>query len=167
MSTPARMPPTLGPRLFLAALTAAVVVALTLAPRAVVAPVRGAVMALAGRFAEPLVAGLSPLQLESALNALLFVPLGAALALLLGRRLWALAPVLGFAVSFAVEYAQVRIPGRVPDLQDVVWNTVGAVVGAAAVGVVLAGVGSRRSGCAGLRSRWPPGSGACDRCGCR
>ncbi|MFD4957509.1 VanZ family protein [Microbacterium sp. NPDC058389] len=127
----------LVPRLVLAGLSAAVVLVLTLAPRSVVAPARGAVMALAERLAAPLVADVGYLQLESGLNALLFVPLGAALALLLGRRLWVFAPLLGLVVSFAVECAQVRIPGRVPDLQDVAWNTMGATVGAAAAALVL------------------------------
>lgn len=134
-STPDVSP--LVPRLVLAALSAAAILALTLAPRSVVAPARGAFMALAERFAAPLVADLGYLQLESGLNAVLFIPLGAALALLLGRRLWPLTPFLGFVVSFTVEYAQVRIPGRVPDPQDVVWNTLGATAGAAAAALVL------------------------------
>jgi len=134
----------LVPRLVLAAPSGAAILALTLAPRSVVAPARGAFMALAERFAAPLVADLGYPQLESGLNAVLFIPLGAALALLLGRRLWILAPLLGFGVSFAVEYAQMRIPGRVPDLQDVLWNTLGAAAGAAVAALVLLGGRARR-----------------------
>lgn len=87
-------------------------------------------------FAAPLVEPMSYLQLESILNALLFVPLGAAVALALSRRLWILAPVLVFGTSFAIEHVQASIPGRVPDVQDIVWNTVGGVVGAVVVGIV-------------------------------
>ncbi|MGN6221746.1 MAG: VanZ family protein [Microbacterium sp.] len=137
----------LVPRLLLAGMSVTAVLALTLAPRSLVAPARGAFMALADRFAAPVVAGLSGWQWESSLNALLFVPLGAALALLLGRRLWLLAPLLGFVVSFGVEYAQLRIPGRVPDLQDVLWNTLGAAAGAVATSLLLRrGGGRRRAG---------------------
>ena len=146
MTRPTEEVSSLVPRLVLAGLSAAAILALTLAPRSVVAPARGAFMALADRVAAPLVADLGSLQLESGLNALLFVPLGAAVALLLGRRLWVLAPVLGFVISFGVEYAQTRIPGRVPDVQDIVWNTLGAVVGAAGAGLVLLRGRARRRG---------------------
>lgn len=131
-------------RLLLAGLSVTAVLALTLAPRSVVAPARGAFMALAERVGSPLVGYFSAGQLESVLNVMLFVPLGAASALLLGRRLWGFAPLLGVLVSFGVEYAQVRIPGRVPDLQDVFWNTSGAAVGAAVASLMLRGSGPRR-----------------------
>ncbi len=49
------------------------------------------------------------------LNTLLLVPLGAAIALLLTRRAWPIAILVGFALSATVEYAQLSIPGRVPD----------------------------------------------------
>ncbi|MBW9094685.1 VanZ family protein [Microbacterium jejuense] len=143
MTTP-RSESTLAPRLFLSALASALVLALTLAPRRIVAPARGVFLAAADRWLGPLVVDLTTPQLESLLNALLFIPLGAAVALLLGRRLWLLAPVVGFAVSFAVEYAQSRIPGRVPDLQDVVWNTVGAGTGAVVAGLILVAAGRSR-----------------------
>lgn len=93
-------------------------------------------------FAAPLVEPMSYLQLESTLNALLFVPLGAAVALALSRRLWILAPVMVFGASFAIEHVQASIPGRVPDIQDIVWNTVGGVAGAVVVGIVRS-VGAR------------------------
>lgn len=132
-------------RLLLAALGLAVVAALTLAPRSIVAPARRAFM----RLMEPLIAPILPAatynDLEILLNALLFIPLGAGIALILPRGLWLLAPFTGMAVSFAVEFLQARIPGRVPDLDDVLWNSVGALVGAVAVGIVrLAGRGARR-----------------------
>lgn len=128
----------LGPRLLLSAVAVGLVAALTLAPRRLVAPARGAFLDAVDGFA-PLRAALSVLPIDSTLNALLFVPLGAALALLLGRA-WLLALPAGFALSLAVEFAQEAIPGRVPDPADVLWNGTGALLGAlvaaAAIGVV-------------------------------
>lgn len=128
-----------GARLVLAGLAAMVVLALTLAPRSLVAPARGAFMQMVDAVDAPLVAGMTHVQLESTLNALMFVPLGAALAALLGTRLWILAPVIGFVVSLTVEYTQAQVPGRVPDIQDIVWNTLGAIVGAV-VGAIVSGL---------------------------
>ncbi len=84
----------------------------------------------------PLVAGMTYVQVEGTLNALLFIPLGATLTILLGRRLWVLASVIGFIVSVSVEYMQAQIPGRVPDAYDIVWNTLGALVGAVLAAIV-------------------------------
>jgi glycopeptide antibiotics resistance protein len=66
---------------------------------------------------------------------MLFVPLGAAIALLFARWAWPFAIVAGFLLSSAVEFAQTTIPGRVPDLDDVFWNTAGGAVGVIAVTV--------------------------------
>lgn len=64
-------------------------------------------------------------------NVLLFIPLGVALAL------YGYAPVraLGFAapLSFCVEAAQFVIPGRDPSVSDLVFNSLGALLGAAVV----------------------------------
>ena len=94
-------------------------------------------MGIVDLFAAPLLSRMSYDEVEGTLNVLLFVPLGVALALLL-RRWWACAPLLGFALSLTVETLQARVPGRVPDLHDVVWNTVGTAGGAAIVGMLLA-----------------------------
>jgi hypothetical protein len=118
-------------RLFTAAAAVAAVAALTLAPQRFVGPARGLFMDAAW----PLLSDWSYAEIESTLNALLFLPLGLALAMLLGRW-WVLAAPAGFVMSFAVELAQTRIPGRVPDLDDVLWNTVGAVAGTLLVGIV-------------------------------
>lgn len=69
------------------------------------------------------------------LNMVLFVPLGATLALLVGRRAFPVAVLAGFALSAAVEYAQASIPGRVPDVADVLWNSLGAATGAILIAV--------------------------------
>ena len=120
---------------FLVAMAAALMIgALTLAPRAVVAPARGAFMQVVDAVTAPLL-WIPVGEAERVLNTLLFVPLGAAIALLLTRRAWPIAILVGFALSAAVEYAQLSIPGRVPDRDDVLWNTVGAAIGVVAVTV--------------------------------
>ena len=64
-------------------------------------------------------------------NVLLFVPLGVGLALagVRGRRLG----LVGASVSCLVELIQLVLPGRDPSVGDVVFNTLGTGVGAAAV----------------------------------
>ena len=124
-----------GIRLLAAAIAAVVITVLTLAPRALVAPVRGAFMQFMCSATEPLLVWIPYGDAERALNTILFVPLGATIALLLGRRAWPVAILAGFALSAAVEYAQVSIPGRVPDPADVLWNTVGGAIGVIVVTV--------------------------------
>ena len=61
-------------------------------------------------------------------NVVLFLPLG----IVLGRAGWRplLAVGLGLALSGAIEFAQVLIPGRAPTVRDVLMNGVGAGIGA-------------------------------------
>jgi glycopeptide antibiotics resistance protein len=60
-------------------------------------------------------------------NIFLFLPLGAALCLLgLRRRTTVLT---GFCLSTAIEITQLFIPGRTTSADDVLCNTVGAVLG--------------------------------------
>ncbi|MFG6476952.1 VanZ family protein [Microbacterium sp. P06] len=122
-------------RLLAAFLAVAAVALLTLAPRFVVAPARGHFMRLMDAVTAPLLAGIPYGDAERMLNAAMFVPLGATIALLLARRFWPVAIFAGFALSATVEYVQASIPGRVPDPNDVLWNTLG---GAAGVIVVTA-----------------------------
>lgn len=125
---------------------ALLVLVLTLVPRRVIAPGQTAVV----HGAALLLGGWTTAEVETLLNVLMFVPLGAALAALL-RRAWPLAAPLGLALSLSVETLQTRVPGRVPDLDDVLWNTAGAAVGMI-VWVVGRGIrlslarGSRRAG---------------------
>ena len=100
-----------GIRLLVAAVAAVVITALTLAPRALVAPARGAFMQFMDAATAPLLVWIPYGDAERLLNTMLFVPLGATIALLLGRRAWPLAILAGFALSAAVEYAQASIPG--------------------------------------------------------
>lgn len=141
--------PRVGPRLALALLAVAVVVGLTLAPRGIVAPARGAFMEVARAVGGSVVLDMTYDEVESILNALLFVPLGVTLAILLPRMLWVLAPIAGLGASVAVEYAQAAIPGRVPDLGDVVWNTAGALAGAVVIALLRLVLGPRRGHRAG------------------
>lgn len=64
-------------------------------------------------------------------NLLLFIPLGAALALARVRLLPTI--VLGAALSFLVEFIQQWIPGRDPSVGDIVCNTLGTAIGAGLV----------------------------------
>ena len=122
-------------RLFAATLAVGAVALLTLAPRTIVAPARGWFMRTMDAATSPFVDAIPYGDAERVLNALMFVPLGATIALLLSRRAWPWAIAAGFVVSAAVEYAQGSIPGRVPDPNDVVWNTLGAAIGVVAVTV--------------------------------
>jgi len=121
--------PRRGPRLLAAAIAVVAVAALTLAPRAIAAPARGVFMQMMDAVTAPLLVWVPYGYAEQVLNTLLFVPLGATLALLLSRPAWPVAIFAGLALSAAVEYIQGSIPGRVPDLDDVLWNTVGAAIG--------------------------------------
>ena len=68
---------------------------------------------------------------ELASNVILFVPLGALLARILGARLWWGGAAVGFLLSILVELAQlVFLPARFPSVIDVAANTLGALVGA-------------------------------------
>jgi VanZ family protein len=135
----------LSPARLVAALAAIGVVSLlTLAPWAFVHPLRGRVVWLLQDVAAPVMTWL-PGGPDQVLNTLLFIPLGATLALLLPRRAWLVAIVAGFALSALVELAQESIPGRVPDAGDVLWNTCGGAIGVILVTLVRA-IGSVQRG---------------------
>lgn len=78
---------------------------------------------------------------ESAANVLLFIPLGALLALELPLRLWWLAPVVTTLFSVAVELGQTLLPERVATIADVFANAAGGLFGATIVLVVRLLVG--------------------------
>lgn len=70
---------------------------------------------------------------EVVANVVMFVPLGLLLATSARvPRAW-LAVAAGLALSAAIETTQIALPDRYPTVQDVVANTAGAALGAAAV----------------------------------
>ena len=85
--------------------------------------------------------------LEAASNVVMFLPFGVlGLLVVSGTRqtvpIWRAAGLVvlaGFALSLAIELTQLVIPGRYSTVQDVVMNTTGALVGAAAVAGILGG----------------------------
>lgn len=137
-----------GIRLLVAGAFAAAITLLTLAPPSIAAPLRGLFVRSMVEVGHPLLVALPFGDIDDALNVLLFVPLGATLALLLPRRFWLVAILAAFALSATVEFAQRSIPGRVPDGDDVWWNTVGATVGVLAVAVprLVAALARRQRG---------------------
>lgn len=83
-------------------------------------------------------------ELEFLANIALFVPVGMFLLLLVGTRLWWVAVAASFAMSSFIEIAQRVIPGRVPDDQDVLANTIGAAIGVVVALVVTLPAALRR-----------------------
>lgn len=90
---------------------------------------------------DPLSWAGDPAVTTTALNVVLFVPLGVGVAVVLGRRRpLATAALVGLAVSLTVELVQLTgtlglydCAYRLFDVDDLITNTVGAVLGAAAV----------------------------------
>lgn len=68
-------------------------------------------------------------RVEFVANIFMFVPIGLLVLLLIGRRLWWLAMLLGFALTCAIEFVQLFLPTRFADVRDLVANTTGAVIG--------------------------------------
>jgi glycopeptide antibiotics resistance protein len=67
-------------------------------------------------------------------NVAVFIPIGLALSGALGgtldrRRLW-LTVALCMALSIGIELVQLTIPSRATDVDDVLFNTIGAALGA-------------------------------------
>lgn len=68
---------------------------------------------------------------ESAANVLLFVPLGALVAWIIGRGYWWVGAAAGLLTSCAIELAQfLFLPDRYPTVADVLANALGALLGA-------------------------------------
>lgn len=86
---------------------------------------------------HPLTAGITYMHVEAAANVLLFVPLGVIVALLLPTRRWWLAVVCGGLTSAAIETVQyLALNQRQASLGDVLNNTLGALLGAAAIRII-------------------------------
>jgi glycopeptide antibiotics resistance protein len=78
-------------------------------------------------------------------NIAVFIPLGVALALAtfppppnrrFGARWWLRIIAAGMLLSLGIELAQLAIPSRATDVDDVILNTLGTAVGAVAVRVL-------------------------------
>jgi VanZ family protein len=81
---------------------------------------------------------------ETSANVLMFVPLGALIALYFPQSLWWFSGVLGLALSLCVELGQyVLLPARFASAGDLVANTAGAFIGGAIVALVHAGAARR------------------------
>ena len=73
---------------------------------------------------------------ESSANVAMFVPIGLMFLLLLGARYWWLAILIGVALTCAIEFTQLFLPGRYSDPRDILMNSLGALVGVT-VGLLL------------------------------
>jgi glycopeptide antibiotics resistance protein len=69
-------------------------------------------------------------RVEFLANIALFVPLGLFFVLLFGRRQWWLAIVFSVVTTLGIEFSQQYIGGRVPDVRDIVANSIGGAIGA-------------------------------------
>ena len=65
---------------------------------------------------------------DGVVNILGFMPLGLVAATLPGATLWSVL-TLGLAVSGTIEFVQLLVPGRFPSIDDVLCNTLGALIG--------------------------------------
>ncbi|MFB2581010.1 VanZ family protein [Herbiconiux sp. P15] len=75
-------------------------------------------------------------QVEFLSNVGMFVPLGLLIGIVLGRRFWGFAVLIGFGLSVGIEVCQaVFLPERFATVDDVIANTSGALVGALVAGV--------------------------------
>lgn len=75
-------------------------------------------------------------QVEFLANVGMFAPLGVLIGVVLGRRRWGFAILIGFALSAAIELFQLLfLPDRFATVDDVIANTLGALLGAFAAGV--------------------------------
>lgn len=83
-------------------------------------------------FAErPSTAWITFERVEFFANVAMFVPLGVIAVLWFGVRGWWTAPIVGLAVSGVIETIQALTLAdtRVPDVRDLIANTLGAVIG--------------------------------------
>jgi len=69
-------------------------------------------------------------HVEFLANIAMFAPVGMFFVLLLGRRRWWVAVLVGAAITCGIEFTQRFVPGRVPDWRDLVANSTGALLGA-------------------------------------
>lgn len=81
---------------------------------------------------------------EFTANIAMFVPVGLLFLLLAGRRRWWLALAAGVALTCAIEFTQLFLPGRFSDVRDILANSLGALLGVI-VGLMLRRAGTARA----------------------
>jgi glycopeptide antibiotics resistance protein len=83
---------------------------------------------------------------ESLSNAIMFLPLGALIALYVRRQRWWLSVALAFVLSVCIELGQgLFLPERTASVNDVVANTFGALIGGGAVAIIRFAVNAHRA----------------------
>jgi glycopeptide antibiotics resistance protein len=82
---------------------------------------------------------------EFTANIAMFVPVGLLFLLLVGRRRWWLALAGGVALTCAIEFTQLFLPGRFSDVRDIVANSLGALIGVV-IGLMLRRVSTAVTG---------------------
>jgi glycopeptide antibiotics resistance protein len=111
---------------------------ITFWPTPVDRPMHGALSVLLGRLHEaglPQWIGYS--VVESAANVLMFVPLGALVAVIAVPSLWWSSGVLGLLASLVIEFGQMLLlPQRFASPIDLATNTAGALLGGGIVAIV-------------------------------
>ncbi len=68
---------------------------------------------------------------ESILNILVFIPIGALLCNLFSKNKFVLTTICGLMFSVSIEIIQYILDKGVPDIDDVIFNVVGLLIGAA------------------------------------
>lgn len=59
----------------------------------------------------------------------MFIPIGVFFVLLMGRQWWFAAMLAGIGLTFTIEFVQLFLPTRVPDVRDLIANSFGSCVG--------------------------------------
>ena len=106
-----------------------------------VAGLAAAIVLIANLFvlgAQPFAVGLIPSPWDKLAHAVLFALLGALLVVATDGRRRGLVLAVLVAVAIADELSQTELPGRVVSLGDLAADAAGAVVGIAAMALVLA-----------------------------
>lgn len=68
-------------------------------------------------------------RVEFLANIVMFIPIGIFFVLLMGRKWWFAAIFAGIGLTFTIEFVQLFLPSRVPDVRDLISNTLGACAG--------------------------------------
>ncbi len=68
-------------------------------------------------------------RVEFLANVAMFIPIGVFFVLLMGRKWWFAAILAGIGMTFTIEFVQLFLPTRVPDVRDLLSNTLGACIG--------------------------------------